>query len=144
MDSSCAVSLTHPFSDAFVLGQGYNGLDVFLCQLGHRHAIVLAAYVVGQDDGGKHREAVAGVERAVIVVVVDACQFLVRESVSPFVSEADHCKKQSFFFKVSRIFKIYSQFHLLACSCPPGQPIGWRLSNVGGGQRRPYQDSPAE
>lgn len=72
----------HPFTDAFVLGQGHNGLDVLLRQLGHRHAIVLAAHVIGQDDGGKHREAVAGVERAVVVVVVDARQFLVRESAS--------------------------------------------------------------
>lgn len=72
----------HPLSDAFVLGQGHDGLDVLLRQLGHGQAVVLAADVIGQDDGGKHREAVAGVEGAVVVVVVDARQFLARESVS--------------------------------------------------------------
>lgn len=75
-------SHAHPFADAFVLGQGYNGLDVFLRQLGHRHTVILAAYVIGQDDSGEHREAVARVERAVIVVVVDARQLLMREFVS--------------------------------------------------------------
>lgn len=137
----CTVSLAHPFSDAFVLGQGYNGLDVFLRQLGHRHAVVLAAYVIGQDDGSKHREAVAGVQRAVVVVVVDASQFLVRQSVSRLVSEVYHRIVFLFFLFKFEMYKIHLQFHLLACSCPPDLPIGWRLLSVGGGQRRPYQDS---
>lgn len=86
LDTNTTWRHAHPLSDAFVLGQGHDGLDVLLRQLGHRHAVVLAAHVIGQDDRGKYREAVAGVERAVVVVVVDARQFLVRKSVSLLVS----------------------------------------------------------
>lgn len=68
----------HPLSDAFVFRQGDDGLDVFVRQLGHGDALVSAGDVVGQDHRGEHREAVRHVQRAVVVVVVDARQFLVR------------------------------------------------------------------
>ncbi len=66
----------HPLSNAFILGQGNDGLDVLVSQLGHGHALVPAGDVIGQDYCGKHWEAVSCVQRAVVVVVVDSCQFL--------------------------------------------------------------------
>lgn len=72
----CVRVSPHPLSDAFVLGQGDDGLDVFVGQLGHSDALVSAGDVIGQDDCGKHWEAVSHVQRAVVVVVVDARQFL--------------------------------------------------------------------
>lgn len=88
----------YPLSDALVLGQGHDGLDVLLGELGHGHALVLAADVIGQDDGGEDGEAVAGVEGAVIVVVVDPGQLLcgVRGSPSVPVPGPAHLPRRGF------------------------------------------------
>ncbi len=43
----CMRETPHPLSDAFVLGQGNNGLDVFVGQLGHGDALVFAGDVIG-------------------------------------------------------------------------------------------------
>lgn len=62
-----------------VLGQGDNGLDVFIGELGHGHALVSAGDVVGEDDRGEDGEAVSRVQRAIVIVVVDPGQFLTEE-----------------------------------------------------------------
>ena len=66
----------HPLPDAFVLGQGHDGLHVLVCERSHGNALVAAGDVIGQDDGGEHREAVSHVKGPVVVVVVDPRQLL--------------------------------------------------------------------
>ena len=60
---------------AFVFAQGDDGFDVFVSERARRRAGILLSDVIGQKDGGKDRETLGRVERAVVVVRVDTCQF---------------------------------------------------------------------
>lgn len=66
----------HPLANLFILGQGDNSLDVLVGELGHSNTLVSAGDVIGEDDGGEHREAVSRVQRAIVIVVIDPRQFL--------------------------------------------------------------------
>ena len=72
----CVRAPPHPLADAFILRQGDDGLHVLVGELCHGDALVPAGDVIGQNHCGEHREAVGHVQRAVVVVVVDARQLL--------------------------------------------------------------------
>lgn len=65
------VLIPHPLANLFVLGQGDDSLNVFISELRHSNALVSAGDVIGEDDGGKHGEAVSRVQRAIVIVVID-------------------------------------------------------------------------
>lgn len=127
----------HPLADLLVLGQGDNGLHVVVGELGHGDALVSAGDVISKDDGGEHGEAIGGVERAVIIVVIDPRQLLPR-------TQTHGGEQQPSALDAAQLFFIFcgSQFHLRACSCPPSQPAGWHPWSVGGGRRQPCRGFP--
>lgn len=92
----------HPLANLLVLGQGDDGLHVVVGELSHGDALVSAGDVIGEDDGGKHGEAVGGVERAVVIVVIDPRQFLRRTSAHRVERDASALNTaQLFFFKIN-------------------------------------------
>ena len=61
-------------SDALVLGQSVDGLDVFLGHGVRGRLLVVPHYVVGDDHSGEDGEAVLGVQAGVVAVAVDSSQ----------------------------------------------------------------------
>ena len=53
-----------------------NGSNIFISQIRHCRLVIPLCDVVGLDDSCKDREAVGTVQGTVIIIQIDACQFL--------------------------------------------------------------------
>lgn len=72
------IKLTHLFRNFIVFGEFEDGLDILVGKGVYSKLVVAFGYVIGVYDGGKDRETVGRIQRAVVVVMIDAGQFLAK------------------------------------------------------------------